>query len=395
VLDHRLAPELKSFLKTKLPDYMVPAYFVFLERLPITPAGKIDRHALPAPDGSRQVEEVHIAPRDDMERRLARIWEKLLGVQSVGVRDNFFDLGGHSLLAVQLVSEIEKEVGQRLPLVSLFQGANIESLANLLRQDVSSLSWPTLIEIQVGGPKVPLFCVSMPNVNALGYRTLARHLGPEQPVYGLQAQYPEDLDEEYSQAAVDRISTEYLESLRTVWPNGPYQFVGICRGAHIAFEMARRLEQEGEQVALLGIIDTWVVENTYSIFFHLEHYAGHLVGLTRLGVGEQLSFLKRKAQAKLTRGDKNSASAEVRKRKLHELYFPGPSFVPRTYEGRITVFRVQRQPRHRIRDLNLGWGKLAKGGIDLRFIPGDHTTVLKEPHVQGLAAEMKACLLET
>ena len=69
--------------------------------------------------------------------------------------------------------------------------------------------------------------------------------------------------------------------------------------------------------------------------------------------------------------------------------------MPRTYEGRITVFRVQRQPRHRIRDLNLGWGKLAKGGIDLRFIPGDHTTVLKEPHVQGLAAELKECLLES
>jgi thioesterase domain-containing protein len=318
-------------------------------------------------------------------------------VQSVGIRDNFFDLGGHSLLAVRLVSEIEKETGQRLPLVSFFQGANIEYLAGLLRQDVSSLSWPTLVEIQTGGENVPLFCVSMPNVNALGYRTLARHLGPNQSVYGLQAQYPEDLEgEEYSQEAVDSIATMYLEALRAVRPTGPYQFVGLCRGAHIAYEMARRLEQEGQQVAFLGILDTWVVENTYSIFFHIEHYMGRLVWLKSLGLKQQLSFIKQKAQAALTNfGETAPSPSVIAKRKVRELYFPGPTFVPRTYEGRISVFRVQQQPRHRIRDEQLGWGKLARGGVDLHFIPGGHTDVLKEPQVQVLAAEMKKRLLPT
>src|ERR1041385_9513389 len=126
-----------------------------------------------------------MAARGDVERGLGHVWEKLLGVQSVGIHDDFFHLGGHSLLAVRLVSEIEREIGQRLPLVSFFQGANIEYLASLLRQDVRSLSWPTLVEIQAGGPNPPLFCVSMPEVNALGYRSLAHHLGRNQPVFGL------------------------------------------------------------------------------------------------------------------------------------------------------------------------------------------------------------------
>jgi thioesterase domain-containing protein/acyl carrier protein len=392
-----MTSELKGLLKKTLPDYMVPAYFVALDKLPLMSSGKIDRRALPAPDRPRpELEEAHIAPRDDLERRLANVFEKLLDVQSVGIRDNFFDLGGHSLLAVRLVSEIEKEVGQRLPLVSFFQGANIEYLASLLRKDVSSLSWPTLIEIQKGGDSVPLFCVSMPKVNALGYRTLARYLGPERPVFGLQTQYQEDLDgDEYSQDAVDRIADDYLEALRAVRPNGPYQFVGICRGAHIAFEMARRLEKEGQEVALLGILDTWVVENTYSIFFYVEHYAGRLVWLRHLDFKNQISFIRKKARGALTRISdlRRANSPKSRRNPLHEIYFPGPDFVPRTYKGRSQVFRAHEQPRQRIRDLYLGWGRLALGGVDVHFIPGGHTSVLKEPHVQGLAEELKKCLL--
>ena len=395
-----MASELKALLKKTLPDYMVPAYFVLLEKLPLMESGKIDLRALPPPNGMRpDLEDTHVAPRDDLERRLVFVFEKVLGVQSVGIRDNFFDLGGHSMLAVPLVSEIEKEFGQRIPLVSFFQGANVEFLASLLRQDVRSLSWPTVVEIQKGGQGVPLFCVSNPNVNALGYRTLARYLDPNQPVFGLQSQYPEDLDGEYSQEAVDQMATEYLEALRSVRPTGPYQFIGLCRGAHIAYEMSRRLQQEGEQVALLGILDTWVAENTYNIFFYLDHYARRLAWLTQLGFKNQLTFIRKKARGVLvTFGGKISTrereDGTKRKRNpLHEVYFPGPDFIPRTYNGRIAVFRARQQPRQRIRDASLGWGKLALGGADVHFISGGHTSVLKEPYVQTLATELKKCLL--
>ena len=380
--------ELKNYLKTKLPDYMAPANFVFLDSFPMSPGGKVDRRSLPAPASTRPASEgAHLGARDDMEKRLTSIFEKVLGIESVGIRENFFDLGGHSLLAVRLVAEIEKEFGQRVPLVSFFEGANVEYLASLLRENVQSRDWPTLVEIQGGGSNVPLFCVSMPNVNALGYRTLARYLGSDQPVFGLQAQYPEDLDGEHSQEAVDRIATDYLEALRAKRPTGPYQLLGLCRGAHIAYEMARRLEKDGEKVAFLGILDTWVVENTYSIFFYLEHYADRLVWLTRLGFRNKVSFIKKYAQDAFMR------EAKRKRNPLHEIYFPGPDFVPRTYNGRIAVFRTRRQPRQRIRDVSLGWGRLALGGVDVYHIPGGHTSVLKEPYVQGLATELKKCLL--
>ena len=244
---------------------------------------------------------------------------------------------------------------------------------------------------------MPLLCVSNPNVNALGYRSLARYLGSNQPVFGLQAQYPQDLEgQEFSQAAVDRIATVYLEALREIRPSGPYQFVGLCRGAHIAYEMARRLELEGQQIALLGILDTWVMENTYNIFFHLEHYAGRIVWFKGLGLKEQLRFMRKKAEKALAAlSEKAPAPSEIARRAHHQVYFPGPDFVPRTYEGRITVFRVHQQPRHRIRDPQLGWGRLAKGGVEVHYIPGGHTSVFKEPHLPGLATELKKCLLQS
>jgi amino acid adenylation domain-containing protein len=388
--------ELRAHLRRKLPDYMIPAAFTVLEKLPLTPSGKIDRRALPARSGARpNLEEARIAPRDDLEKRLAQIWERVLGLQSVGIRDSFFDLGGHSLLAVRLVWEIEKELGQRLPLVSFFHDSTIEYHAGLLRQDVRSISWPTLVKIQADGPKAPLVCVSMPMVNALGYRSLSRYLGPDQPVFGLQSQYPEDLEGEHSQAAVDSIATEYLEALREAQPNGPYQFIGLCRGAHIAFEMARRLERDGEEIALLGILDTWVMENTYNYFWHLEYYTIRLGWLTVAGLKKQFHILTKKASSGLQKTDNNNsipADSTERKQKPFKVYFPGPDYVRTSYGGRIAVFRARRQPHNRIRDLELGWGKLARGGVDVHFIPGDHDSVLKEPHVQGLAAALKKCL---
>jgi amino acid adenylation domain-containing protein len=396
VEQNKLSGELRIFLKQKLPEYMIPGAFVLLDQLPLTPSGKIDRGSLPLPVGARpELDEPHLAPRDDLERQLARIWENLLGVQSVGVRDNFFDLGGHSLLAVRLVSDIEKEVGQRIPLVSFFQGATIEYLAELLRRDVRCLHWPTLIEIQTGGAAPPLFCVSTPNVNALGYRSLAHCLGPDQPVYGLQAQYAEDLEGEHSQAAVEELATDYMEAMRTVRPEGPYQLIGMCRGAHIAYEMARRLEAEGQKV-LLGILDTWVMENTYNRFLYVTYYFHRFKSLLGLSPKDKIALLRRKLTGK--NNGRPSAAASSRnasvqgKNPLH-IYFPGPDFVPKTYSGDIVVFRVRWQPLNRIRDFALGWRQLTTGRVDVHVVQGQHGSVLKEQNVPGLAEALQKCLL--
>ncbi|OLE00767.1 MAG: hypothetical protein AUI36_44290 [Cyanobacteria bacterium 13_1_40CM_2_61_4] len=389
--------ELRSYLKEKLPEYMVPAYLVELEKLPLTPHGKVDTKALPEPT-SADLKERFVAPRSEIEQRLVSIWTRVLGRAGIGVHDNFFELGGHSLLAVRLMSEVENEFGCRVPLVTLFQTATIEGLAAVLGQDAGYVSWPTLIEIQKGGSAAPLFCVSMPNVNALGYLALARQLGADQPVYGLQAQYPEDYEGEHSEAAVDELATDYLNALRAVRPKGPYQFIGMCRGAHIAFEMVRRLEAEGEKVALLGILDTWVIENTYNQFLYIKYYFRRFKALLRLSAKDKIALFRRKLRSKNKGRRPSTATAPLRSltqgKNPLQIYFPGPEFVPRTYNGSITVFRVRRQPLDRIRDKELGWGKLAIGGVELYYVPGKHgASVLREPNVRGLAEALKKCLL--
>jgi len=400
--DDNLVNQLKQLLKQRLPGYMIPAHFVVLAEFPLTPNGKLDRRALPAPDRSRsETANARTAPRDATEERLVDIWKMVLDIDVLGVNDNFFELGGHSLLAVRLMSEIEKIFSQKIPLVSLFQNATIAGLADLLRQDVASLLWPTVVEIQRGGVQPPIFCVSTPNVNALGYRSLARHLGPEQPVYGLQAQYPEDLEGEHSPAAVDELATEYMKAMRKVQPQGPYQFVGLCRGAHIAFEMARRLVSAGESVGFVGILDTWVLENTYNRFLFVEYYFRRLKQVLRLGPREQLALIKNKLQREPPTAERRTATAPAAgssRRSVNPViavYFPGPDFVPRTYPGRVSVFRAHKQPLNRIRDKELGWGRLAEGGVDLHYVPGKHgASVLQEPNVQVLAAAMKKCLVD-
>jgi thioesterase domain-containing protein len=235
---------------------------------------------------------------------------------------------------------------------------------------------------------------------------LARHLGPNQPVYGLQAQYPEDLQGEHSHAAVDELANDYLEAMRAVQPHGPYQLVGFCRGAQIAHEMARSLQQAGQTVALLGVLDTWVLENTYNKFLYVEYYYRRIRSLLRHGLKDTLAFIRDKAQRpRMPSREPSDASqfgsflleptsSAVRlKNPMREVYFPDSSFVPRIYPGKITVFRVRRQPLNRIRDAQLGWGKMAGGGVDVRVIPGKHDTVLREPNVQGVAAELRKCLL--
>ncbi|MBV9788006.1 MAG: amino acid adenylation domain-containing protein, partial [Chloroflexi bacterium] len=183
-----LSSTLRAYLKERLPDYMVPSALVVLESWPLTPSGKIDRRALPAPgDVASGTPDTFVAPRDTLELRLARIWEALLGVRTVGIRDNFFELGGHSLLVVRLMAQIQAQIGQKIPLATLFQEPTIEHLAQTLRQFTTQPLNTPLIAIQPGGDKLPFFCVHPAAGSVLSYLELARLLGPDQPFYGFQA----------------------------------------------------------------------------------------------------------------------------------------------------------------------------------------------------------------
>ena len=178
--------ELRDYMQTRVPPYMVPAVVMILEELPLTVSGKIDRRALPPPEDVRiELKSNFVAARDFVEVLLVRIWEKVLGIKHVGVKDDFFDLGGHSILALRLAGEIKKQFGRDLPLAILFEKRTIERLAEALNQQFETLPNTALVPIQPLGTKRPLFFVHVGSGQVLCYLELARYLGTDQPFYGL------------------------------------------------------------------------------------------------------------------------------------------------------------------------------------------------------------------
>ena len=247
----QLSSNLRRLLAAKLPEYMMPSAFVMLAALPLTPNRKVDRRALPKPDESRRdLESTYLAPRDNLERQLANIWEKILDVKTVGVEDSFFELGGHSLLAVRLFAQIENRFGKRLPLAALFQAPTIEQLANVLRETAAAKSWSSLVAIQPHGSKPPLYCIHAAGANVLIYRPLSRHLGMDQPVYALQARGLDGQQQPFLH--VEDMAAHYIREVRAFQPEGPYDLLGASFGGLVIFEMAHQLRAQGQQVGSDG-----------------------------------------------------------------------------------------------------------------------------------------------
>ena len=237
--------EIRGFLAEKLPEYMVPAFLIPLDTLPLTNNGKIDYRALPAVSGiETEVQENYVGARDEVERKLIRIWEELLGVRPIGVKDNFFDLGGHSLLAARLIARVEKNLGN-VSLSQLFQSPTIESLARELRQKKKAKEDSALVLWRNGGSRPPLFLHG-------GSFELSRHLGDDQPCYGIR---PHGQDGRKAPATVEAMAADYLKQIRGVQPQGPYLIGGFSFGGLVAYEMAQQLRQSGQEVALLVLID--------------------------------------------------------------------------------------------------------------------------------------------
>ena len=252
---------------------MVPSAFIMLDAFPLTPNGKVDKRALPAPDLSELSQTENMAPRNITEQTLASIWCKLLGLDTVGVYDNFFELGGHSLLSVRLLDKIEKTFGTKLPLAALFQAPTIDALAHTLRDESSDVTWSTLMAIQPNGSRPPLFFVSGSTFKQI----ISRHLGPDQPFFGF-----EDFGVDGKRAAyikIEDLAAYYIKELRAFKQNGPYFLSGFCFGGLVAYEMARLLTEQGEQVALLALIDT--VNPTRAmpeLEDHTSQYKQHYIG---------------------------------------------------------------------------------------------------------------------
>lgn len=399
--------DLRSFLKEKLPDYMMPSFFVLLDALPLTANGKLDRRALPPPDASRSnTEDSYRAPRNDIEIRLVRIWEEMLQMRNVGIADNFFELGGHSILALRLMGEIERQFGHALPLAILFEKGTIEHLAGILRQQFKPLSLSPVVPIQPLGSRTPLFFVHVGSGQVLCYLDLARSLGSDQPFYGLQDPYLHA--EGTGEISIEEMAARYLDAIRLVQPDGPYLLGGWSFGGLVAFEMALQLEKQGEEVGLLALLDTgapdWVrkLPNPTDDALLLGIIARELnlrvldSELQPLEPDEQLRYVAERMQNAhlIIENPLAYLKREVNIFKARTRAIQ--NYMPRVYSGQITFFRAAIEDTgselESDSDPTRGFKSLSAEPVKLYEIPGTHHQIAREPQVRVLAEQLRGCI---
>ncbi|HLP78145.1 MAG TPA: amino acid adenylation domain-containing protein, partial [Candidatus Paceibacterota bacterium] len=389
--------------------------------LPLTPNGKVDRKALPKPDPARpELEKRYATPRDAIELELTRIWENVLGVRPIGIEDKFFELGGHSLLAVRVIAQIEKSFSRKLKLATIFQAQTIEQLAAILRKDIqedSAISGTSLVEIQPKGSRPPLFLVHGAGGGMFwGYVNLSRHLGQDQPVYGLRSRA---LDGREEFQTIEQMAAQYIDDLRAIQPRGPYHIGGYCFGGNVAYEMARQLRQHGEDISALALFNCAPANSRYSHLgwtprwflrfgINLGYWAKYFLNWTPPQRREffrwKREMFKRRADRFLGHSKKSKATVDAgelvdlssyseEQRKLWESHIRAlVNYHPQPFPGRVYLFRSPGHPLLCSFDHDYGWGDLAKGGVEIAVVPGVHERILEEPCVKALAEQLATVL---
>ncbi len=393
--------ELRQFLAEKLPAYMVPANFVELASLPLNPNGKVDRHALPEPE--RDLEQLPIAPRNKVELELVKIWEKVLGVSAIGVDDSFIELGGDSILAAQIVQQIEQVFEKKLPLIAFFQAPTIAQLAQLIQAE--SIFAPSIVPIQPDGAKPPLFGVHVLGKGLSYYRPLAKHLGRDQPVYGLAIQLSGDGE---TTNDIKTLASQYVQAIRSLQPKGPYYLAGVSFGGIVAFEMAQQLHAQEQTVALLGLFDTPPPPKMVQFLPLRSQQSAYFKRLSHLKPIEVWTrFKKRFLEWSLKSSafesglrwiygalDRPFPDALQHLLYVHQNEKATSRYSPQVYPGRITMFLAKDQVVSAAvaSDPRLCWQELTQNSLEVHEVSGDHMSMLQEPHVQSLAEALKLYL---
>ncbi len=421
------AAELRAALAARLPEHMVPSAFVEIAALPLNPNGKIDRRALAAlpvdGDAETAAGAAFQAPRDEVERELAAIWEELLGLPRVSVADSFFELGGHSLLAVRLMSRIARRFGRELPLATLFRAPTVRRLAAVLRGDAALgeevagvAGWTPLVELAGGGREAaappPFFCVHPIGGAVFCYQGLARRLGGGRPFIGIQARGLAGGEPPFQR--IEEMAAVYREAITAAQPAGPYHLGGWSFGALVALEIAGQLVERGAAVAYLALIDPTTIsaeeralpEDDVGALLVVARDLAGMAGIAAAAGGPPLGLARGDLEplipearldlvlARATAAGGLPADADpAQLGRLMRLYLAHVrairAYAPPRYPGPIAVFCAADRPLARRLDV---WEAVAGGGLAARAIPGGHYDLLREPQLEALAEGLAAGL---
>jgi len=345
--------------------------------------------------------------QDETTEQLSRIWQDVLGIPSVGPDQNYFDLGGDSPLAVQLFARIEKVFNVKLPLATLFEAPTIHELSQILRRQAPESGWSSLVAIQPRGSRPPFFCIHPHGGNVLVYRDLSRHLGADQPFYGLQSF---GLDGSCSLLRrIEDMAAEYINEIQKVQPHGPYFLGGYCMGGTVAYEMAQQLRSAGEQISLLALIDTlnWAgtsLPSFWETFIHTSERLGfHVANFLSLDAAGKAQFFREKVAAlrgripvwrsmllsKLSNDSRwDGSEAKVLGQIWKANFQACLDYVPKPYSGLVLDIRPAAQYRS-CSKAELRWDRLAQGRQEIVVLPVNPPAMLIEPFVNYLALELR------
>jgi amino acid adenylation domain-containing protein len=408
------AEELRKFLRSNLPDYMVPWKFEFLASLPLTPSGKVDRRSLPVPGNSSLYKtREYVAPRTDLEKKLARIWAEVLKLDRVSIHDNFFDLGGYSLLAVKLIKTIEKESVRRISLASLFRAPTISELALLLSDSKSPEDVEGVIPIQAEGTRPPFICIGTSPVSGPIYRPLALRLGLDQPFLCVST-VDADIQALTAPFLLEDIAAALVRRLISIQPHGPYFIGGWCGPGLLAYEVAQQLRAKGEKVGLLVLFDTLNVsrrrENARSEGFRIQFnrrarkLRRYLAKLSKFSWSERradfaavLNFREKRLRHKLWRSYYKLHLAihgqfGDRFRKFFNAGYGSVAirnYLPKPYPDPVLVIWSASENKQEVQDREMNWRGLLTGNPEVHCVPGRHKKMFFEPNVAVLASTLE------
>lgn len=397
-----------DYLKLSLPEYMVPTFWVDLQELPLNINGKIDRKALLEIEIPEEVSKVHKPAVTPHEKIMVAIWQEVFGHDNIGVEDDFFELGGHSLMALHIMAHFESKTGIKLPVERLFKESTISSLLGSITDKDEEKKSQSLIPIKTTGSKMPLYIIHGDGLYVLSFKDLAKYVDPEQPLYGLQ---PADLNGAHQQVEtlVD-IAGHYVNEIIEHNPNGPYAIAGYSFGGYVAIEMARQFSALGKEVKMLGIFDT-DAENVFYVKSwrvklprKIKRQFPKLLWIFRSFIKDPSSTFNYQYHLFLNGIHKLMYKFGLRKDPKTEGVYSHISVINQKHQEAFKAYNLEPfnnlvylfKAKNRVYFVDdiksLSWGKYAMKGVKVFDVPGDHATMLHEPHAQEFGQKLQDAL---